>query len=476
MELAIPGPPSLPFLGNALSFLNVKDDLLERLFQLWGRQQHLSRFSLCGHLLVFVSDPADIEQLIRCKATQNKARTFYDNLEYFTHDGLVTLNGAKWRAHRRAIQPAFYQDILDKYCAAYVARIRGGAAAQDIGEGLRLAVASAFLRTTLTLDKDDEEQARQFDRLLPLLMSALKVVPSAVMRRTVMPWLWPDWLFSRTASGRLLRRLRELIDAECDIGLQRIHRQQAAGDLFFRKGRTLFEILQDSSAAGALTDEDIRNELTILTAAGVETTSASLSWTLKVLSVRPDVQQRLLLEAKEVLGESKTVSAHHIARLQYTGRVIKESLRLLPSVPIIARTNRKETVFGGHAIPQGSTFLVNMNGAHRDPRHWQEPLRFDPDRFLPERSAGRHPYAYVPFSVGSRNCVGTKYAVAVMKTLLVNVVLAFNVDPVDDGLTDPGQFPMTFDVASRMPGPTRVVFRARALENDYQHGSVQNKA
>ncbi|KAJ1521760.1 hypothetical protein ONE63_003395 [Megalurothrips usitatus] len=196
-----------------------------------------------------------------------------------------------------------------------------------------------------------------------------------------------------------------------------------------------------------------------------------MAWTFKVLSVRPDLQESILQEVQGVLGSDKGIGTHHLARLEVTERVIKETLRLFPSVPMPARTASEELVLAGKTIPKHSTIFINVPRAHRDPRYWQDPLRFDPDRFLPERAAGRHPYAYLPFSSGPRRCIGAQYAMALIKTVVASVVLAFCVDPAGDGHDSPAHFPVSFAISSWMTGGTRVVFRPRcAAKNGDQHG------
>ncbi|XP_034235006.1 probable cytochrome P450 4aa1 [Thrips palmi] len=119
MELAIPGPPSLPVLGNALDFLNVtEENVWPILRRLWGHRYELSRFSMLGRLVVIVSDADHIEKLMKRRDLQDKSRFSYEFIEYFSRRGLVTLNGAEWRSHRRALQPAFHQDVLDRWVHA----------------------------------------------------------------------------------------------------------------------------------------------------------------------------------------------------------------------------------------------------------------------------------------------------------------------------------------------------------------------
>ncbi|KAE8751809.1 Cytochrome P450 CYP4, partial [Frankliniella occidentalis] len=160
-------------------------------------------------------------------------------------------------------------------------------------------------------------------------------------------------------------------------------------------------------------------------------------------------------------GRFKTNSA---CRLEYTERFIKEALRLFPPVPLTGRQVHRDTTLASYRLPAGTTLLLNVFGAHRDPLHWPDPLLFDPDRFLPERVRGRHPCAYVPFSSGARNCIGSRYAMMNLKAFLATVLRALRVDRADDPYTDIHQLPLTADLSLRIVGGPRVVFARRAEE------------
>ena len=147
--------------------------------------------------------------------------------------------------------------------------------------------------------------------------------------------------------------------------------------------------------------------------------------------------------------------------MQYLERVIKESLRILPSVPLIMRNFPEEGDFCGKQLPAGTTLVINILGLHRDPRHWPDPLTFDPDRFLPERSEGRHPYCYLPFSAGSRDCIGKKYAMMQMKVLLATMLRTYRVLPTEDGISHPSQVRLSSALGSFQVGGTRVRFERR---------------
>ena len=136
-------------------------------------------------------------------------------------------------------------------------------------------------------------------------------------------------------------------------------------------------------------------------------------------------------------------------------------MRLFPSSSLVARGVREETDLSGKVLPAGTTLVINIFGMQRDARHFPDPLRFDPDRFLPEAAAARHPFSYLPFSAGPRSCIGQRYAMMQMKTIISTVLRAYRVHPGPDGWTAPEQYPLNFEIVLRLTGGFQVRFEPR---------------
>lgn len=117
--------------------------------------------------------------------------------------------------------------------------------------------------------------------------------------------------------------------------------------------------------------------------------------------------------------------------MKYLDRVIKEALRLYPPVPKVGRVLSEDVQLDEYKIPMGCMIGVHIYYLHRDERFFPDPEKFEPDRFLPENTAGRHPYAYIPFSAGSRNCIGRKFAQYEELSVLSSIFRNFKVKTVD---------------------------------------------
>ena len=150
-----------------------------------------------------------------------------------------------------------------------------------------------------------------------------------------------------------------------------------------------------------------------------------------------------------------------IFRFQFTERFILETLRLFPSIPIVGRHVPEDMELLGYEVPAGTDVVFNIFALLRDPKYWPDPLAFDPDRFLPHRSEGRHPHCYLPFLAGPRDCIGKKYAMMQATTALVTVVRALHVLPAQDGISHPSQVPLAWRIALAPAGGTKVRFTPR---------------
>ena len=133
---------------------------------------------------------------------------------------------------------------------------------------------------------------------------------------------------------------------------------------------------------------------------GHDTTSASIAWTMHLLGSHPEIQERLYQEVQEVMGDEKDLSYEMLGQLKYLEMVLKESLRLYPSVPGIGRVLTEDVDVEGVTIPAGTQVMVSIFSLHHNSKYWPEPEKFDPERWTPENSEGRDPYQYVPFSAG----------------------------------------------------------------------------
>ncbi|EMP34119.1 Cytochrome P450 4B1 [Chelonia mydas] len=186
---------------------------------------------------------------------------------------------------------------------------------------------------------------------------------------------------------------------------------------------------KDEKGAG-LSDEDIRAEVDTFMFGGHDTTASGISWTLYCLAMYPEHQQKCREELRELLGDRETIQWDDLGKMPYTTMCIKESMRILPPVPLVSRQLSKPITFhDGRYLPEGTLVGINIYLIHRDPKLWKDPEVFDPMRFSPENSSQRHSHAFMPFSAGARNCIGQQFAMIEMKVAIALSLLRFEFSP-----------------------------------------------
>ncbi|KAL1449459.1 hypothetical protein WDU94_001963 [Cyamophila willieti] len=183
-----------------------------------------------------------------------------------------------------------------------------------------------------------------------------------------------------------------------------------------------------------MSHDELVSEVITIIFAGMDTTKVANNIILIMLALHPKIQEEVYDEIQTVIGTNPSLAPTYdqLQELQLLTRVIKESLRLFPSAPVIGRQAEEEIKVDGYVIPKGAGIYVPIYcGIHRDPRFWPNPDRFDPDRFLPSEVAKRNPNAYLPFSIGQRNCIGHKYAMLQMKVTISTILRRYRILPGD---------------------------------------------
>ncbi|XP_011060490.1 PREDICTED: cytochrome P450 4C1-like [Acromyrmex echinatior] len=178
-------------------------------------------------------------------------------------------------------------------------------------------------------------------------------------------------------------------------------------DLAQRKQLAMLDLLIATYREGVMTDLEIKQEVDAIMFGGHDTTASSLSFILALLAEHKDIQDRVRNEVDIVMQENENkLTMKFLHQLSYLERCIKEALRLHNAAFFISRVCGEDVKLQSYLIPAGTILHIDIHGTHTDPNFWPNPEVFDPDRFLPEKSQNRHPYSYIPFSAGPRNCIG----------------------------------------------------------------------
>ncbi|KYN21511.1 Cytochrome P450 4C1, partial [Trachymyrmex cornetzi] len=274
-----------------------------------------------------------------------------------------------------------------------------------------------------------------------------------IIYRFFRPWLHFDWIFSLTSKGREQTKILKILHkfTEQIIAERRLYHERTKGQYLKefdnlsaqrddnetietrRKRLSMLDLLIAAPREDLMTDIDIREEVDAFVFAGYDTTAAAVSFILAQLAEHKDIQDRIRNEVDSAIQgneEKFTFKFAKLQQLQYLERCIKEALRLYPSVPFISRICGEDVKLQSYLIPAGTTH-INIYAIHRNPNFWPNPEVFNPDRFLPEQIRNRHPYSYIPFSAGPRNCIGQRFAMLEMKAMIASVIHNFYLEPID---------------------------------------------
>ncbi|MEQ1868038.1 MAG: cytochrome P450, partial [Micropepsaceae bacterium] len=196
----------------------------------------------------------------------------------------------------------------------------------------------------------------------------------------------------------------------------------------------LLSILMDARDAETnegMNEQQLRDEIMTLMVSGHDTTATMVAWALLMLSQHPAHLERMRDEIDAVMSGRLPV-AGDVKELDYTRRVIQEVARLRPSIWWFARVAINDDNIAGQPIKAGTTVFISQYLIHTLPQVWEDPEKFDPDRFLPERSAGRSKFAYFPFGAGPRVCIGSGFAMMEMVFVLAMIFRRFDVEVTSD--------------------------------------------
>ena len=193
--------------------------------------------------------------------------------------------------------------------------------------------------------------------------------------------------------------------------------------------RDFLDCLVEAAEAQQLSDDEVESNAFLFYLAGHDTTQIALSWTVALLAEYQDVQERARAEVDEVLPDGRLPAYDDLKRMPYILSVVSESMRLYAPASALPtrRAARKLTLPGGQVVPRGAVVNIAVDAVHHDPKHWPNPARFDPDRFSPAGRQGRHPYAYIPFSLGRRVCAGRQFSLAEQQLFVAALLTRYRV-------------------------------------------------
>ncbi|XP_020724392.2 cytochrome P450 4A11-like isoform X1 [Odocoileus virginianus] len=433
-----PSPPSHWLCGHSLKFSKEKElqELLKRVEEfpcayprwMWGDDVHL-----------VVYDPDYMKVVLG--RSDPKPEYNYRFLVPWMGTGLLLLEGQTWFQHRRMLTPAFHYDILKPYLGLMADSVRGMLDKWEdfITQDSRLEILEDISLMTLdTIMKCafSHQGSIRNDRNSQSYIQAIRDLSHLLISRLRNAFHQNDLIYRLTPEGRWNYQACQLAHQHTDAVIkERKAHLQKEGELGKERRRRhldfldilLFARMENGSR---LSDKDLRAEVDTFMFEGHDTTASGISWILYALASHPEHQQRCREEIQSLLGDGASITWGNLDQMPYTTMCIKEAMRLYPPVPLISRKLSKPITFpDGRSLPAGIKVALSFYGLHHNPKVWPNPEVFDPSRFA--LGSNQHSHAFLPFSGGSRNCIGKQFAMNEMKVAVALTLLRFelSLDP-----------------------------------------------
>jgi cytochrome P450 len=364
--------------------------------------------------------PEDVEHVLQKNHRNYRKSSSYDIVRLVVGEGLLTSEGDHWKRQRRLAQPSFHKQRIAHFSRAMVEEAeamltrweQAPAGGLDIAEEMRRVTLAVVGRTLFSSD---------VGRYASAVSRGLKGALDYVDRRLGAAYRPPMWLPTRRQ--RRFRQAMALLDRVTSevIASRRGHEEE------FEDLLSMLMLAEDEESGGRMNERQVRDEVMTFLLAGHETSANALAWSLYLLATHSLERDRLEREVDYVLG-GRVPSIEDLPQLPFTRMVIEEALRLYPPVWMVERHALGPDVLGGYAIAAGSAVVTSPYLIHRWPAVWESPSEFRPERFTPEASASRPPFAYFPFGGGPRQCIGNTFALVETQLILATVAQRFRLD------------------------------------------------
>jgi cytochrome P450 len=387
----------------------------------------ISCFKLGRELVYLINNPDYIEKVLIYDHRNFKKGKRLQTAKAVLGEGLVTSEGDLHNRQRRLIQPVFHPKQIISYSNTmtdYATRMR-----DRWKDGEIVDISEEMMRLTLgiicksVLNYDVESEAQEIGKALTTVRKYSKRLQSPIGHVLDKIPVLPAVRGAREAKKELDSLVYQLI-----ADRRRRREEQGSNNNTNNNGKSHHEDLlsrlmevQDSDSLNnnqeKMSDKQVRDEVMTIFIAGHETTANALTWTFYLLSQNQDIETKLHDEIDSVLRDgsgdnvgNRIPTADDIPKLQYTEKVLRESMRLYPPVWTMGRRVENDYSVGEYTIPAGSSILMSQYVMHHNPTYYEEPNQFNPDRWTEEFKSRLPRFCYFPFGGGIRGCIGEPFA------------------------------------------------------------------
>ena len=409
-----PTLPGLPVLGNTLAFVNNGGMPVELFQQAAQKYGDIVRLRPAGRTIYLVSHPSLIQEILVKRVNEfHKPIVFSKRprgLDRFFANGILTSDYPEWRPQRKIIQPLMhtkhiesYAETMSRFGDLLLSRWREGEI-RDLHDDMTQVTIWIIAETMFGMDITHT----------PELTMAGKLAQEVTLADITLPL--PEWMI-RTRN----RKADQVNTVMSALVARLMHERRATPQDETRKDLLTLLMQTTDDEDNPMPDQFVRDNILTLFFAGHETTANTLVWAFHFLDLNPDVLETLHMEVDSVLhGRIPTLA--DLRNLPYTLMVIKETMRIEPTVAIIPRALLENVELGGHRLEKDSVVFIPPYIVHHDSRWWENPQKFDPTRFSEENEPDIPKYAYLPFGGGPRICIGNHFSLMEAQILLAMIV------------------------------------------------------
>ncbi|CRK93272.1 CLUMA_CG006815, isoform A [Clunio marinus] len=423
IALRTPGPKAYPIIGNC-SMARESQLTIARLTSAYKLYGPIGRMWF-SFLPVFIVFKPEYLQLILGSNNHNEKSFYYKLLHNFIGDGLITSSGEKWRKHRKFLNPIFNINIIEKFIEIF------GDSAQNLIKKIK--------------DEDETNVTTLInDGVLDILHESVFGIPADLNKdnspfrqgklvashRVANPWLLFNSIYSMTSNASDEVKQKKRLDDFARDMIQ-VRREMMKDDDIKTRKPLVDYMLEISKNNSNFNEQDVVDEAVTFMLAGQDSVGASLAFSIALLTKHQDHQSKCYEELNEIFGDDDRLpTMNDLRNMKHLEMCIKEALRLYPAVPLFARCLGADIKCGETILPAGCNVFIFPYAIHRLESIYPEPEKFIPERFSPEQCQDRNPYAYLPFSAGSRNCIGHRFALIEMKVVISSILRNFKLLPV----------------------------------------------
>lgn len=418
------GPKGNAIVGVMFEFPRDRRGFLTKVARQYG---DVAKFSIANLKFYEVVHPDGVQHVLEDNQQNYERGKMFDPIRNLIGNGLLLSDGAFWRRQRGLMEPAYHLQHITHFGetitqdAIALARRWQTYAAQgqpfDALPDLYNLTLKTATRIVLSVETPDEMEA---------VIRSISLLLENISFHFETPF-YPSMKVPTPRNRKLAQALRtfdQILFRSIEARRRKTHLDGGGlgEDLL-----GMFMAARSAETGQGMTDQELRTEIVTVFATDPEPTAIALAWAFYFLAKHPDVQEKLATELAQVLnGRPPTVA--DLPGLVYIRMVLQESLRLFPPAWLINRSAIGDDEIGGYAIPAGGVIMMSPYLTHRHTSFWEDPEKFDPERFSVERSAGRPKFAYFPFGVGPHQCIGMDLAMLQAQLTLATLVQRFHLE------------------------------------------------